>query len=70
MENNPAALSQGVQVVEEVNKYVKCVPIVSSVVQILVIGIKLVQQYTEMERGEKAWSRIHPCVEDLHKVVV
>ena len=69
-ENSAAALSQGVQVVQDVTEYVKCVTIVSSVVQTLVIATKLAELYTEMKRGNKEWPRIYARIEDLRKVVV
>ena len=49
---NRVELSQGLQVVEDVIEYVKCVPIVRSVVQILIIAIKLAELYTEMKCGK------------------
>ena len=46
-----SALSQNLKVVKDVNEYVKCVPIVSSVVQILIIATELAEMHTEMKRG-------------------
>ena len=64
------ALSQDVQVVEDINEYVKYVPIVSSVVQILIIATKLAEMYTEMKRREEAWPLIYARVEDIREIAL
>lgn len=58
------------QIAQDVNKHVKCVTIVSFVVQILVVVIKLTELYTKMKRGEEGWLHIHTLVEDIREVVV
>ena len=67
---NMTVLSQGLQVVENVIEYVKCIPIVSSVVQILIIATKLGELYPGMKRGKEARPRIHARVENLREVVL
>ena len=55
---------------QEVADFAKCITVVNSTLQVVVICASLAEMGMEMNRAKGEWSRIHATVEDLRREIV